>query len=184
MSFLEFLSDVIGATAWPLLAGFAIFIFRRPIISVIESLKRVTYKDFAIEFGPKLKEVQEGASKKIETPPQIDRDVLEVSSVNPRGAIIDAWITVKRAIVEVARKRGMSIDPAQRRSIVRLERSLLEAEVLDQALGSMLRDLRSTRNAAAHRPDFIITSEAAQQYASAAYSVVAALQEVSMNRNP
>ena len=176
MSALQFVSEVIGNLAWPALVGFLVFLFKAPISTVVQSLRRVTYKrgeGFAADFGPLLEALLEDVPQDYAaTEPRLDQETIELSGTNPRGVVIQSWIAVEQAIVRLARERG---SPSGR-SVTRLKRTLLETGVLDARLNGMLEDLRVMRNEAAHSPDLVLTPEEAREYALAAANVISALE--------
>ena len=139
------------------------------------------YRDFVVEFNQKLSEVETQAEsitgEATEVP--VDDDMLELAQAHPRGAVIDSWLAIERALRDVAESRELDIGFPRRRSAFAIERELARAEVLNPAVLSLVRDLRFTRNEVVHKLDVPLTPEMARQYASAASKVVVALEELS-----
>ena len=181
MGTLEFVAALVEDLVWPLTVVLAIFIFRGPISNLLPFIQRLRYKDFVVEFNQKLDEVETQVATITggDAEGRVEDDMLELAQAYPRGAVIDSWLAVERAIREVAASRGMFIDLASRRSTLAIERELARAGVLKPAMVSFLRDLRYTRNGVVHRLDVPLTPEMAQQYASAASRVVVALEDLS-----
>ena len=181
MGTLEFIAALVEDIVWPLTVVLAIFIFRGPISNLLPFLQRLRYKEFVVEFNQKLDKVEtEAAAITGEgTEVRVDDYMLELAQAHPRGAVIDSWLAVEKAIRDVAASRDMNVDDPRRRSTYAVEKELARSGALNPAVVSLVRDLRSTRNEAVHRLDVPLTPEMARQYALAASRVVAALEELS-----
>ena len=180
MDTLEFIAALVGHLVWPLTVIVAIFVFRGPISNLLPFLQRLRYKDFVVEFNQKIDDVEAQATamtgKSIED--RVEDDLLELAQVHPRGAVIDSWLAVERAVRDLAESQDTAVDLSRRRSILAIERELAHSGVINPQVVSFLRDLRSTRNEVAHRLDVPLTPEMARQYVSAASRVVVALEEL------
>lgn len=180
MGILEFIVALVENLVWPLTVVLAIFVFRGPISNLLPFLQRLRYKDFVVEFSQKLDEVEtqaaaitgEGAEFRVED------DLLDLAQAHPRGAVIDSWLAVEKAIRDVAATRDVEVDIPPGRSTIAVERELARSGVLNPMVVSFLRDLRETRNQVVHRLDVPLTPEMARRYAAAASRVVAALEEL------
>ncbi len=49
MDWKTFLTTLVDSIAWPSIAGVALWLFREPIAVIIQSLKKLKYKDFELE---------------------------------------------------------------------------------------------------------------------------------------
>ena len=49
MDFVTFTSNAIESLAWPALIGYVLYLFQEPVSVIIQSLKRIKYKDLEIE---------------------------------------------------------------------------------------------------------------------------------------
>ena len=178
MCTLEFIAALVGDLVWPLTVVFAILVFRGPISNLLPFIQRLRYKDFVVEFNRKLDEVETKAAAIIgkDVDERVEDHMLELAQVHPRGAIIESWIAVEDAIRDFAVSRDMAADLSRSRSTLAVERELAGSGALSPGLASLLRDLRSTRNRVAHILDVPLTSEMARHYASAASSVIVALE--------
>ena len=181
MDTLEFIAALVEDLVWPLTVVLAIFVFRGPIYNLLPFLQRLRYKDFVVEFNKKLDEVETQAAaitgEGTEVP--VDEYMLELANAHPRGAVIDSWLAIEKAIRDVAASRDIDVQDPRRRSAFAVERELARSGALNPEVVSLVRDLRSTRNEVAHRLDVPFTPEMARQYALAASRVVAALEEMS-----
>ncbi len=182
MSTLEFIATLFEVLVWPLTLVLVILIFRKPISSLLPFLQRLRYKDFVVEFSQKLDQVETQVVAITGQAPEVhvDDDMSELAEAHPRGAVIDSWLAIEKAIRDLAASREMGVHLSGRRSAFAVERELAHSGVLKPAVLSLIRDLRSTRNEVVHRLDVPLTPEMARQYALAASRVVVALEELSV----
>ena len=178
---LQFIAALVENLAWPMTVVLGIFVFRGPVSNLLPFLQRLRYKDFVVEFNQKLDdvEIQVAAITGEGTEAQVEDDVLELAQTHPRGAVIDSWLAVEKAMRDLAASRRTSVDIPRGRSVFTVERELTRSGVLSPVMVSLLRDLRGTRNEVVHRLDVPLTPEMARQYASVASRVVLALEELS-----
>ena len=181
MGTLDFIAALVEDLAWPLTVVLAILLFRGPITNLLPFLQRLRYKDFVLEFSDKLTEVETQAAamvgERFAIP--VREDILDLAETYPRGAVIDSWIAVESALRDLRESQESKVDVLQRHSSLLVERELARSGVLNPAVVSLLRDLRSTRNEVIHRPDVPLTPAMAQQYATAASKVASALEKLS-----
>ena len=177
---LDFIAGLVEDLAWPLTVVLAIFVFRGPISNLLPFLERLKYKDFVLEFSQKVGKVDTQAAAMTGEGAEVptDDDLLELAQSHPRGAVIDSWLAVEKAIHDVAASQEVVVDLPRRGSTLAVERELARSGALNPTVVSLLRDLRTTRNDVVHRLDVPLTPEMARQYASAASKVVVALEEL------
>ena len=178
MGTLEFIAALVEDLVWPLTLVVGVFAFRGPISSLLPFLQRLRYKDFVVEFRHKLDQVESQVTAITGEVAEgsVEDDMLELAQAHPRGAVIDSWLAIEKAIRDVAASREVAVDLPGRRSTLAIERELARSGVLSPQVVSLLRDLRTTRNEVAHRLDVPLTPDMARQYASTAVRVVLALE--------
>ena len=180
MGTLDFIAALVGDLAWPLTVALALLLFRGPITNLLPFLQRLRYKDFVVEFGDKLTEVETQAASmagdRLEV--LVREDILDLAETYPRAAVIDSWLAVEQALRDLRALQASSADDPQRVSPLALERELARSGVLGPAVVSLLRDLRLTRNDVVHRLDVPLTPAMARQFAIAASRVVAVLESL------
>ncbi len=175
MDALTFAAAVIKAVAWPATVIGLVLLLRRPLRGLIPLLTRIKYRDFELEFGRKIEELQaevavalpEGAAQALPSgPPQA---ILKLAEVSPRAAVLEAWRELENAALRRTQRRieARGGDSSKLRPHEAL-RELQREEALDPTAAKLLPVLRELRNRAAHAPEFALSSESAVNYAAIA----------------
>ena len=58
LDILAFIASLVASLAWPLTVLIVAFIFKKPIKSLLSEIKRLKYKELAIDFGERVEEVR------------------------------------------------------------------------------------------------------------------------------
>lgn len=182
MNWIEFISSIVSALAWPATVIILVVILRKPLKGLIPLLQRMKYKDFEMEFGRKLAEAREEAGVEGETP--IDAEptpeearINELARVSPRAAVTEAWRWVELASLEAA--RTLLGDKFRHKTFTfHAIRKLEQDERIDRRAVLLLHDLRGLRNDAVHSPEFAISADTALEYAQMARQLVGYLKTV------
>ncbi|MCH7564877.1 MAG: hypothetical protein IH968_13755 [Gemmatimonadetes bacterium] len=181
MNWLTFTADVIASLAWPAVVVVAIAMLRKPLGRLIPLLRRFRYKDLLdFEFEERLEVIE--AELLDELPPvspldvvpmpPLPADIVEVAKVSPRAAVLESWLGVERAAQELGRARGIYIPKDSPFQIIR---GLEKADAVSSSLSSVLHELRSLRNEAAHAPDFALDEDSALSYSATARRAISSL---------
>lgn len=182
MNWLEFISSIISALAWPIAALVLVAILREPLKGLVPLLQRMKYKDFEMEFGRKLAAAREESTVENETmittalTPEETR-IIELARVSPRAAVTEAWRWVELASLDAAQKL-LGEKFRNKTFTYKAIRKLEQDERIDRGAVLLMRDLRSLRNDAVHSPEFAISSDAALEYAQMARQLVGYLRTV------
>ena len=119
MNSLEFIARIIDSLVWPASILLVLYILRGELPAIARSLKKLRYEDLELEFEKSAQEVVEKAklslpeaAKNIQLSGQsqdelIDR-LVSISEFAPRSAILEAWLVVEAAAVDVAKRKGIS----------------------------------------------------------------------------
>jgi hypothetical protein len=172
MDILTFIAEIIKAVAWPLAVVLIILLLRKPIASLIPLLQRLKYKDLELEFGRRVEEIKAEAASELPLPsvaappPGVSEDIARLSEISPRAAVLEAWRRVEDLIVKLAREH-LPEEQVNKFLPHQALRFLERKQIIDPALGSVLTDLKSLRNEAAHAPQFALSAASAMGYASA-----------------
>ena len=182
MDVYTFLADLVKALAWPIVVIVIVFMLRKPLAGLIPLLQRLKFKDLELEFGQKIERVRAEARSElpIEHPsPGLPADaqdrILKLAEVSPRSAVIDAWRELEQRLIETANAIPEFRD-SRRKSPLDAIHILEGSKRLSPRVASLIEDLRSLRNRAAHAPEFALSSESAQEYLTAADQMVAVIQ--------
>lgn len=185
MNWLPFISQILDSIAWPAVTLICVLILRKPLKNLLPTLRRAKYKDFDLQFGERLEELENKADKanlpeKLEVPiwkyeaPEnwTLGDYLEkLAIVSPRVAIIEAWRHVEITLRDTALRNNIEISKNTRV----IAKRLIETEKLPKNVFNLLEDLRALRNRAVHGRDFDIKPEQAIEFSRLAERVIATI---------
>ncbi len=149
MDWLQFFASIAGSLAWPAAVVIIVAMMRKPVAGLIPFVRTLKYKDLQIDLGEQLEAVKEkveasGQSKEPEEPQPV---YLELARIDPRAAVLSAWVPVELAIKDLAMKRGAMTVGAP---IAALTKRLHAAGEFDDTTYEALAKLRAIRNEAAH----------------------------------
>jgi hypothetical protein len=170
VGWLDFVSRLVDALAWPAAIVAVVVILRRPIGRLLDRIKGARYRGVEFDLG----EVEEEI-KRTRLPPAPGgagdgsfegQRTEELVRVAPRAAVIDAWLSVERELDNLSGQLGLS------GSVSALE----ESGAITSDLARLIRDLRRLRGEAVHAEDFEISPNEARAYADATARVAAALR--------
>jgi hypothetical protein len=187
MSWLEFIVKIIDSLVWPASILFVLYILRGELPAIARSLKKLRYKDLELEFEKSAQEIVEKAksslpetSKNIQLSGQsqdelIDR-LISISELAPRSAILEAWLVVEAAAVDVAKKKGISTFKSHP-GPMRLRDYLVKGDLLNKDQQAVFEQLRNLRNEAVHVADAEFTRKAVDDYIASALQMAAYLEQ-------
>ncbi|WP_434593363.1 hypothetical protein J3Q09_25985 [Pseudomonas sp. R4-83] len=161
MDWKQFCAAIVGSLAWPTTVVIVVVLLKSPLAKLIPMVRSLKYKDLHIDLSEKLEEVKDGleaGSKDSNQPMQLsvgDR-LLELARLDPRAAVLSAWIDVERALTDLAKTVGVSAD----QPIMTIANELHARDVLTELEMKTFRDLRRIRNEAAHLHSLIFFEEA------------------------
>ena len=187
MDILSFIANVISSLAWPGMVILCVILLRKPIAELIPLMRSLKFKDFEIDFGRRLEELEAEADEAelpsippptTEAPeePKRETDYWEtiegLSEVSPRAAISEAWRRVEWAIDDHFRRLGLE----RPRSYQGMLRALRAQERPIPPAMTLFQELRVLRNRAVHARDFDIDPQRAIEFAQLADRIVASLE--------
>lgn len=185
MGLLEFTAEVIKALAWPLAVVIAVILLRTEVANLLGRIIKIKHKDSEIDLAREVQAAASSADKALgnvaNSASSLEQDRIgRLADDSPRGAILDAWLSVEEAMTGYERRHGIEYanshaPPHQR--IQSIQWSNLDTPTLGQGLLQMLDKLRRIRNEAVHSTDSNITPDTAREYADLAARVKAKLEE-------
>ena len=180
VNILVFIAALTEYLAWPLCVFASMLIFRKPIVRLLDSLEIIRFKvrDFEVSFDRQMEQVASQAENYPEpedTP--IEEAIEDRAAFHPRGAIIEAWLTVEKEVYDLCSTLDL-IPPRDRHSTTKLLSRLRTSEVVDGELIEIVRGLQMLRNRAAHNIELDPSTETAERYIATTSRVVAALREI------
>jgi len=156
MDWKEFFASLVDSLAWPLAIAFVVYLLRDPLRRWFYSLRYCRHRETELEFAVYVEEAEAVAAQADLPPPEpsvgepaLSTELQTEIATAPRAAVIEAWLAVERELEPLSAYSG--IDLAERRwTPDALVRELRQRGVIDDALASVIRELRDARNLAAH----------------------------------
>jgi len=151
MDWKQFFSAIITAIAWPCAVVIVVMLLKSPLTKLIPMVRSLKYKDLHIDLTEKLDAVKEELEAQTATDePKLPYvalpGVLELARIDPRAAIISAWIEVERATIEMATKARIPITG----TAITIANELHAMDYLSEFEFETFRNLRRVRNDAVH----------------------------------
>lgn len=185
---MQFIVELVKPLAWPVAVIATVVLLRKEIKSLLSLLRKLKAGPLEAEFDREVKELR--AEAEVELPPtptptpaaaersSSQRQKLnQLTQVNPRSAIIEAWLGVEFAAQRALGRADKA--PRPNASPMALFRDLAKSQLLDPELLALFQDLRALRNQAVHVSDFHPSQEAALNYIDLALRIQSALDRSS-----
>ncbi|MEE9678718.1 hypothetical protein V4842_10450 [Pseudomonas moraviensis] len=147
MDWKQFCAAVIASLAWPTAVVVVVVLLRSPLAKLIPMVRSLKYKDLHIDLSEKLeavKEVVEAETPNAEQPTPLHAEgrLLELARIDPRAAVMSAWIDVERALNSLAKSAGIRTNA----SPMTIASELHAKNALNVIEMQTFRDLRRIRN--------------------------------------
>lgn len=165
---MDHLVEIIKALAWPVAVIWMSFIFRAEVRSLLGRVSSFKYKGVEASFGKSLEKAESDA-RNIESPASQVEDsenaqveqLLRISEVSPRAAVVEAWTLIETA----AMKHGLVAGATIRRTNPKMILNYLElsGKFSPESI-RLINELRHIRNKATHLPDFAVSQSDAERY--------------------
>ncbi len=194
MDTLTFIAEIVKALAWTASVVLLTFLLRKPIVELLPLLRKLKYKEIEMEFSREIAELKADALPALEQPAlpsdtpdeeQVattqlpDRlenkrdELLRMVSFSTRVAVMEAWLEVESAAIEVASSAwGMSPSDTFK-NFPRMGEYLLQCKVIDQKQLEAFKRLQQLRNKAAHAQELNLSENDARSYVELALALSA-----------
>jgi hypothetical protein len=165
-----FTSEIVKALAWPSALIGLIFLLRKPIIELVPLMKKLKYKELELEFSQEMQALKSEANdalpeNEIQPPLEIATSkALDLVSYSTRAAIIEAWIELEAAAVEIASSFWNQSPSDVFRNDPKLGDYLHQCKVLDDKQLVIYKKLRQLRNKSAHAEELSLSENDARAY--------------------
>jgi N-glycosylase/DNA lyase len=177
MDVFTFTSEMVKSLAWPSATIYLVFLLRKPIIELIPLMKKLKYKELELEFS---QEIQDLKYKSNDALPEKQKPLektatskaLDLVSYSTRAAIIEAWIELEAAAVEVASSFWDNPPSDVFRNDPKLGEYLHKCKVLDDKQLVIYNKLRHLRNKSAHAEDLNLSESDARSYVEMASHLI------------
>ncbi|MBK0417033.1 hypothetical protein JD974_21745 [Chromobacterium haemolyticum] len=184
MDWLTFITKVVEATAWPVVACICFFALKEQLLRLFPFLRRLKYKEFEAEFGEGLREVSEKLIANVEpvtftTLPEAiattgsSRDhFIRLAEVAPRAAILEAWLQIEHAAQRLIRSHGV----AERRPLRMVGPAIIldcldKTSVVTPEQRESFNKLRQLRNKVVHFAEISLPLDEVIEYIDLALSL-------------
>ncbi|ABX51706.1 hypothetical protein Sbal195_4549 (plasmid) [Shewanella baltica OS195] len=155
--------------AWPAAVIWMSFIFRSEVRALLSRVSSFKYKDVEASFGQRLEKAENDArliqsptkAKDSESENSQIEQLLRISEVSPRAAVVEAWTLIETAAI----KNGLVMGGVMKRTNPKMILTHLEksGKFSPESL-KLINELRQIRNNASHLPDFAVTQSDAERY--------------------
>jgi hypothetical protein len=182
MDTLTFISEMLKALAWPLVALGVVLVLRGEIKALLPLLKKLKAGPVEAEFDREVRELARETEGQLPPPASLSptsperQKLIQLAELNSRSAIIEAWHNVEFAARRVVEAKDPLLMARELQSSSALLRSLNRHEVLSRDEVALFNDLRSLRNRAVHVPEFSPAPDAVLNYIDMALRLKSALE--------
>lgn len=176
MDGLTFTSELIKALAWPAATIILASLLRKPIVGLVPLMRKLKYKELELEFSQEVLALKAEASPVLDSPQKeklstTPSKALDLVSLSTRAAIMEAWIDVETAAVEVASSFWNQSPNETMRNLPNLGEYLHQCKVIDDKQLSIYKKLQHLRNKAAHAEELNLSEEDAMSYVTMAFNL-------------
>jgi hypothetical protein len=188
MDWLTFITKIVEALAWPGTVIVVLFLIRKELPEIARNLRKFKFKGVELEFGKAAEAVASEAKDAV--PPgkgdirlmgqpkeELAERLNSIAELAPRAAILEAWLQVETAAVDVIRKKS-SPNLKSLPGPMRLRDSLTRIEVLNAKQLAVFENLRILRNEAVHLAEAQFTKASVANYIEAALAMAAYLEGI------
>ncbi|HEK2896159.1 hypothetical protein [Proteus terrae] len=188
MDFFTFVSSVIESLAWPMLVGCVLYYGRTDIFRLIKTIKSIKYDKFEMMFEEKAAQAASEAESISGKATDNSEQYKDFVFLSPYETVMKSFMRLEEALQEVLKRKindGTIVISDNSKfprpnSINRMHimRILSTSDLVDSELVELYDNLRSLRNLAAHSSNFVITQEAAKNFADSSIILINKLNEI------
>jgi hypothetical protein len=188
MDWLTFITRIVDALAWPGTVIVVLILIRKELPEIARNLRKLKIKGVELEFGEAAKAVASeakdavpsgGANTRLMGQPkdELAERLYSIAELAPRAAILEAWLQVEAAAVDVIRKKS-SPNLKSLPGPMRLRDNLMKIEILNPKQMAVFENLRILRNEAVHLAEAQFTRASVENYIEAALAMAAYLDGI------
>jgi hypothetical protein len=165
----EAMTEVLHIAIWPITVIVIVLILRKPLARLVESTRKVKYKELELEFRKDIEQIQAEAKDVLPEAPDkakstVTIDLYGLAQVSPTAAVVEAWKAIETAAKNLIAARGHKLDYDVERPFKLIQDVLVKGKIIDPRHGKILDDLRQLRNKVVHAAGFTLSAEQAVQY--------------------
>jgi hypothetical protein len=163
------MKEILEVVIWPVTVLAVVLILRRPLVGLVESTKKVKFKELELEFGEDIEQVQAEAKEVLPEAPDKEKSSVEVdlyrlAQVSPTAAVVEAWSAVEASAKGLIASRGHTLDYEVDQPYKMIQDVLIGEKMIDPRRGKIFSDLRQLRNRVVHASGYTISAELAAEY--------------------
>jgi hypothetical protein len=176
---------IISALSWPAALITIVFVLRRELSHLIRRIQGVNFAGSNVQFSKEIKdniaEAQESfdtsaeAMSASETSPKIDQTMRDMIQKDPFEAMVFSWERLKGSIVELAARRGISLDL---RSMRRCTNQLVAGNVISKEMADTIVRLNSTYKSIVRTEYFELDDSTVEDYVTVTLETKQALDSI------
>ena len=183
MDFLTFIASLVGAIAWPIAIVVIMLVYRKELKALVPLIRKLKAGPLEAEFEREVKaiEAESAGSVVLEPTEELKRHqqmLWGLADINPRSAILEAWLGVESAVRKAALQKIETSPPPDVSSPLRTFRDLLHYGIVTNEDAALFHDLRGLRNQAAHLQDFNPSKESVRNYINLASQLEIRLSKI------
>ena len=167
MDILTFLAELLKATAWPIATVVIAIIFHTEFRALLHRIRKGKVGPAEFDFAEQVKElandIEETTVRPVTASFPLTPEVVSLATLNPRAALLSAWVEIEAALTNLAQKHGLLNDQTRRNPSV-LVRALAKADLIPMPRVPAFIILRNLRNQAAHDINFNPSEDAVLGY--------------------
>jgi hypothetical protein len=184
MDSLTFISEMVKALVWPVVAIIALLLLRKPLKQLIPLLDKFKYKDLELDFNQEVRAITADVNKQLPGPrgksawaSRLPDHWVQMADLAPRAVVLEAWLKMEASAVAAIERRKVKLTSKEKRAPLALQAALGEAGILDEGQTRLFSRLRNLRNACVHAAGMQIEPHAALEYASSALRLAEFLEK-------
>ncbi|NTT87388.1 hypothetical protein [Tabrizicola fusiformis] len=147
---MDLLSSVVASLAWPLAIVAVAWMFKDPITTLMDKIRKASFGGVSVEISGKLddaeKIVQEEAPEQSAASDANNDERKEALQYPPDYVVINEWRSIEIMLRKIAQSRGMTGRAQSRMTI----RDLMKMDLIKPTTVALMDDLAAIRNRVAH----------------------------------
>ncbi len=180
MDGMTFIVEVAKAVAWPAATVLLGALFRKQLADLSKAITKGKFGNLEFEFARRVADV--AASVPDLPSSSVSPTAIGHAVVNPRGAILEAWLAVEEQAITLALSRAL-VQPTARRYPAGAIQGIAKSGLLSPNHVLALSELQQLRNRATHDPDFSPDPDAVVSYVQLANDLTNELRKLTPPRS-
>ena len=179
--------ELIEILVWPVTVIIVVIILRQPLGKLLQTTKKLKYKDFEVSFRESIQKIQAEAQEMAldAVPPErklesIEVDLYELASISPTAAVVESWKSIEFAAKSLIQTKGHSLGYEVATPYKLIQDTLDGENIMDERHCKIFHDLRLLRNKIVHAEGYTISEEQAKQYLDLSFRLRNYLNQLSV----